>query len=151
MATEPWVYFNPAVLKEHDVDPAVAEAELVRWLKQQAGVQAAYGRSQIGKLAQGDEVGEAVRRSFHPDRCGDVAVVLKPYYLMTTRLTGTSHGMPYPYDTHVPLLVFGSGVRVGVSKERISPLVTAAITARALCIEPLKEIDIPAKLFQERR
>ena len=145
----PWVYFNRAVLKDQGVEPADAEVALVRWLRQQAGVQAAYGRSQLADLPKDDAVGAAVRRSFHPDRCGDVAVVLKPYYLMSNKFTGTTHGAPHAYDTHVPLVVFGSGVRAGARKDRVTPQAAAVIIAHALGIKPPKdaEAELPAELF----
>jgi arylsulfatase A-like enzyme len=31
--------------------------------------------------------------------------------------TGTTHGSPYAYDTHVPLLFFGAGIAHGSSAE----------------------------------
>jgi hypothetical protein len=66
-----------------------------------------------------------------------VAVIVKPYYLFSDEFrTGTTHGTPHEYDTHVPLLVFGPGVKVGIRKERVSPLSAAAILSRALGIDP---------------
>ncbi|MCX6955702.1 MAG: alkaline phosphatase family protein [Verrucomicrobia bacterium] len=45
--------------------------------------------------------------------------VLKPYYQIKTG-TGATHGMPYAYDTHVPILWWGAGVPRGVHPERVS-------------------------------
>src|SRR5262249_2366764 len=62
---------------------AVEEA-LAAWLRAQPTVAAAYTRTQLLRgVPEGDAVGQAVRRSFHPDRCGEVAVVTKPYYLVS--------------------------------------------------------------------
>ncbi len=58
------------------------------------------------------------RRSFYPGRSQDVVYVLKPY-LVDRAPTGTNHGSPYAYDTHVPLLFFGLGVPPGVHHERV--------------------------------
>jgi hypothetical protein len=78
-----------------------------------------------------------VARSFRPERCGDVYVLLKPYHLPSAALgTGTTHGSPWAYDTHVPLVVYGAGVRPGVRHERVSPLSAAAILAKAAGVEP---------------
>jgi len=35
----------------------------------------------------------------------------EPYYLFEP--TGTSHGTPYDYDTHVPLIFLGLGITAG--------------------------------------
>lgn len=40
-----------------------------------------------------------------------------PYYF--SRATGSNHGTPYFYDTHVPLVWFGGGVKAGVHPERV--------------------------------
>src|SRR5207237_3146731 len=90
-----------------------------------------------------------VRRSFVPDRCGDVYVVLKPYYLLTSPLApGTTHGTPHDYDTHVPLLVYGPGVKGGVRDEPVTPQATAAVFARFLGVKPpaSAEFPVPATL-----
>lgn len=28
-------------------------------------------------------------------------------------MTGTTHGTPYPYDSHIPLIFLGNGIRAG--------------------------------------
>ena len=117
-----------ALLRQRGLKAADVEATLARWLEQQAGIQKAYTRTQLLRgLPADDAVGAAVWRSFHPDRAGDVAVVLKPYHLFSDTLgTGTTHGTPHAYDTHVPLLVYGPGVRAGVRTERVTPQACAA-------------------------
>ncbi|HLJ92853.1 MAG TPA: alkaline phosphatase family protein [Gemmataceae bacterium] len=132
----PWIYLNRALLQQRGLDQAVVEEALAGWLKQQPGVLTAYTRSQLLKgVPAGDSIGVRVRRSFQSDRSGDVAVVLKPYYLFSSPfLTGTTHGTPHEYDTHVPLMVLGTGIRPGVHAESVTPLATATILAHALGI-----------------
>ena len=43
--------------------------------------------------------------------------VLKPYFMDRPK-SGTNHGTPYDYDTHVPQLWFGAGVTPGIHVER---------------------------------
>lgn len=148
----PWLYLNQAALTKHKLKPADVEAALVRWVGKQGGVQAAYGRSQLTKGVPADDaLAEKVRRSFHPDRCGDVAVVFKPYYLVYSRFSGTTHGTPHPYDTHVPLLISGPGVRAGVRRDAVVPQSAAAILARAIGIDPPAKAEavVPGGLFEK--
>lgn len=49
--------------------------------------------------------------SFHPDRSGDLVYAPREHYLVTTIATRTSHGSPYEYDTHVPLVFAGAMLR----------------------------------------
>jgi hypothetical protein len=133
-----WVYLNPQVLRDHHLSSSRVEQALARWLSRQPGVQKAYHRTQLtcGPLRD-DPLGEQVRLSFHPERSGNVAVVLCPYHLWGSPLDkGTTHGGPHSYDTHVPLLVYGPGIRPGVSAEAVTPQAVTAILAQSLEIRP---------------
>ncbi len=53
------------------------------------------------------------RHSFHPDRSADLTMQLKPYYLVSDGPHGTTHGSPYAYDSHVPLIFWGARIQPG--------------------------------------
>jgi arylsulfatase A-like enzyme len=146
-----WCCVNPAWLKENKLEAAAVADKLADHLRGRKDLAAVYTRDQLRAAPKDDPVAEKLRRSFHPDRCGDVVVVPKPYCLILDTKKGyqTSHGTPYDYDTHVPLLVYGPGVRPGVRKERESPLSAAAILARGLGIDPPEKAEgaVPEKLF----
>jgi hypothetical protein len=147
----PWIYLNRELIQERGLKQAAVEEALVRWLKGQPVVQTAYGRGQIQSgLPKDDTLGEQVRRSFFPQRSGDVAIILKPYHLCTANLTGTHHGTPHSYDTHVPLLVFGPGIRTGTRNDPVTPQAIAAIFARSLDLKVPAgaEAPVPQGLFQ---
>jgi hypothetical protein len=135
-------------LNEDEVAAALAD-----WLKEQPGIQAAYTRRALQRQTS-DKVAEMIRKCFHPDRCGDLFVVLKPNYLVTTSyLTGTTHGMPHSYDTHVPLLFSGPGIRNAVrSDARVAPCCVAAVIAKSLGIDlpTATPYPVPAGVFADR-
>lgn len=151
---ESWVYLNRQLLRERGLQQAEVEYALAKWLKVQPGILEAYTRTGLLSNAPSENVfQEQVRRSFYPDRSGDVGVILKPYHLMTAVFArGTTHGTPHDYDTHVPLLVMGPGIRPGVHPERITPQATAAILARGLGIKPpaTARAPLPDGLFSDR-
>jgi predicted AlkP superfamily pyrophosphatase or phosphodiesterase len=68
--------------------------------------------------------------SFMRSRSGDLMVVPKPYWFLGGRNlgTGTTHGSPHEYDTHVPVIFFGGGIKGG----RVSTNVTPADIAPTL-------------------
>jgi predicted AlkP superfamily pyrophosphatase or phosphodiesterase len=149
--TYPWVYLNLRTLQRLNLKQEDVEAKLAEWLKKQTGIQTAYPRSELLKgVPQDDAIGQAVYRSFHPDRSGDVTIVVKPYYQVTPFLTGTGHGTPHSYDTHVPLLVFGPDIRPGARKDKVVPQTVAAVLAQAIGIKPpaAAEYAVPAGLFK---
>jgi hypothetical protein len=149
--THPWVYLNLRTLKRLNLRQSDVEDKLAAWLKKRTGILTAYPRTELLKGVPADDViGQAVRRSFHPDRSGDVTIVVKPYYQVTPFLTGTGHGTPHSYDTHVPLLVFGPAIRASVRKDKVVPQTAAAILAQALGIKPpaSAEYTVPVELFK---
>ena len=55
-------------------------------------------------------------RGYFNQRSGDISFTLASGWLVGG-LTGTTHGSHYNYDTHVPVIFFGTGVSNGVSDE----------------------------------
>jgi arylsulfatase A-like enzyme len=58
--------------------------------------------------------------SFYPDRSGNVYYELNPFIVPGKEPTGTTHGSPWSYDTRVPLLWFGSSIKLGAYHEPTS-------------------------------
>ena len=133
----PYIYLNHRLLEAKKLKPDDVAAALAAFLRKQGGVMKVYTHAALraGKVDQDDAIDQRVLRSFHPDRSGDLYVVLKPYHLISAVTlgeilsTGTNHGSPHEYDTHVPLLVFGPGVTGGTRVEAVTPLHSAAIGA----------------------
>lgn len=145
----PWLYLNPRVVAAAAKSREEVAREAARFLNQQAEVYRAWTRQE---LAQGfpntEAIGQRMARSFHPKRCGDVVIVLKPYCLPrssnpATPRTGTTHGAPFSYDTHVPLLVYGPGIAGGVRHEATTPQAIAAIFARYLGLRLPRQAEFP--------
>jgi predicted AlkP superfamily pyrophosphatase or phosphodiesterase len=67
---------------------------------------------------QQDPISRAFTLSFYGPRSGDLFLLQEPYYLFDA--TGTSHGVPYAYDTHVPVIFFGPGIKPGTYPEAIA-------------------------------
>ena len=111
-------HLNPAVLAARQLAPVVVEDAMRDALLAYPAIAAAYTRTRFADPAPLDAIGEAMRLSYYPPRSGDVVFVFKPYFI--GRLdTGTDHGTPYDYDTHVPQAWFGAGVPAGKRTERV--------------------------------
>jgi len=65
-----------------------------------------------------DSIGRAFTLSFYAPRSGNLFILQEPYYLFEA--TGTSHGTPYTYDTHVPVIFYGRGIKPGTYREGIA-------------------------------
>jgi predicted AlkP superfamily pyrophosphatase or phosphodiesterase len=77
-------------------------------LSAQPGVQVAYTREELetGSRA-GQPFFEQMQKTWNRERSGDVEFVFKPYWMMTSATAATTHGSPHPYDTNVPILLYG--------------------------------------------
>jgi hypothetical protein len=131
-----YLWLNQATLRKRSVPAERAETLAAAAIARIPGIYAAYTRSDAmaGRLPQ-TRIGRIVSRSFHPVVSGDVAVVSESGFLGRRLPVGSSHGEPYAYDTHVPLLIAGPGIRAGVYTERVSTLDLAATLAFALHVE----------------
>jgi hypothetical protein len=148
-----WLFLDNARIHEAGLEVEQVRVTLAREMRKLDYVLATYTREQmIREPGPVDQLGAALRFSFFPDRSGDVAIVLAPYCPLQGYPIGTNHGSPFLYDTHVPLFVFGPGVKKGARSEPVTPLAAAAILAHALGIAPPKNatVALPSGLFAER-
>ncbi len=119
------------ILNEADVQNTAAAA--LRTIPHIARV---YTRSQLlrGELLD-DVIDQRIRRGFHVARSADLFVVLDPFYLIQNTATGTSHISPYNYDTHVPVIFLGPGIKPGRYNAKIAVNDIAPTLANLLDIE----------------
>lgn len=88
----------------------------------------AAGRTAIRKgMIQPTALGRRITAGFHHRRSGDVVLIPEPGFIPGT--SGTTHGAPWTYDTHVPLLLAGAGVAPGVYARRVHPAQVAPTLA----------------------
>ncbi len=114
------LYLNRPYLKERriSVDEAAAvAAEAVRALP---WCQNAWGAWALKAAAVTDPFARRLALGAHPERSGDVYFLPRPGFIESERSRGTTHGTPYSYDTHVPMLFFGWGVPKGQSRQAVS-------------------------------
>jgi len=141
----PWVYLNPRVVRLSGQSREQIAAEAAKFLATRPGVFRTITRSELsGPVSESDEIATREKRSFHPVRSGDVCVILQPYCLPSAAIgTGTTHGSPFEYDSHVPLLVYGPGISGGPRDEPTTPQALASIFAKWLEIRRPKDAAFP--------
>ena len=88
-------------------------------------------REQLLLDCSGDEMLRMLKRSYHAQRSGDVVYVLKPYAF--TGDIGTTHGSPWRYDRHVPLMILSNRVLgLNARMQEVSPASIAPTLAHIL-------------------
>ena len=76
----------------------------------------------------------ALQQGYNPKFSGDVLMIPYPATLNYSR-KGTSHGSGYSYDTHVPVIFYGNGIKKGASKKTYKIIDIAPTISNLLKIE----------------
>jgi predicted AlkP superfamily pyrophosphatase or phosphodiesterase len=98
---------DQTLIQRQKLDRQAVAAQARTLLMAEVGVAAAYTREELlGGLRLGDPLFESMRKSWHADVSGDVQFALKPNWMFGVGSHAT-HGSPYDYDTHVPLMLWG--------------------------------------------
>ncbi|MEZ0306416.1 MAG: alkaline phosphatase family protein [Ramlibacter sp.] len=97
------------LIAQKQVDANAVAEEARRLLLTEKGFDTAYTRAE---LLSGSRAGapffEASRMAWHPDVSGDVQFTLKANHMFASSSgSAATHGSPHPYDTQVPILVYG--------------------------------------------
>ncbi len=96
-------------------------------------------------LAPKDTADPVLRRWIHhlsPDGGVELVATLKPYSIWSPANGFIAmHGQPTELDSHVPLILWGPGVRRGVYAGRVSTVDIAPTLARLLDLTPAEPLD----------
>jgi len=106
------LYLDRWLIGERGLDPAAVERTAASGVEKLGSVWRTYTRSELllGRVPP-DPWSRRVLRSFHRERSGDIEVVLEPYWIPAG--ARATHGSPWSYDTHIPLVLMGAGLRPG--------------------------------------
>jgi arylsulfatase A-like enzyme len=64
-----------------------------------------------------------------------VVLISEPFRYLADYVATATHGTPYSYDTHVPLVIMGGGVAVGLYRQPASPADIAPTLAALLGVQ----------------
>lgn len=109
--------------------------EIMSWLRRQTSI------AWVADLESGDlnmipePVKTMIINGYHPERSGAVMFVPKPGWYNGYAPTGTTHGTWNPYDTRIPLLWYGWGIKKGQTNKRVYMTDIAATLAALLHIQ----------------
>ncbi len=132
-------YLNEELIKQKKL----SLTQIAEFLGQEAaktkGVSTYYTKERIltGRMPDTD-ISRRIMAGYSNERCGNVFLLVEPFVLIAEaedEYVGTSHGTPYHYDTHVPILIMGSQIKPGIYKEACTPSDIAPTLANLLSVE----------------
>lgn len=132
------IYFNLAALRRDGLDRAEVERTAAEAALTIPGVVRCFTRTQLETfgISPADPIARRVYHGFHPRRSGELVLVYEPFKFLSEFPAGTTHGAPYSYDTHVPLIIMGPGIAPGKYHQAATPADIAPTLATLLGVQP---------------
>jgi predicted AlkP superfamily pyrophosphatase or phosphodiesterase len=130
-------YLNYDLIDSLHLDPVEVRRVAAAAALKVPHVARVYTRDQLlrGEVAN-DRIGSRVLRGFNSERSGDLEIILEPFWIRQAE--GTSHGTPYNYDAHIPLILMGSRIAPGQYDGQV------ALNDLAPTLATLIDVEIPA-------
>ncbi len=136
----PYLYLSEAVTGDPALDRAALETALVEELMAFEDVALAISSESLRRGDHPDTpLHRAVLNNFHPKRSGDIYLVFKPYRFINDfdgLTVASTHGSPWNYDTHVPLIFAGHGLVPAHVTRRVETVSLAPTLSAYLGIRP---------------
>ena len=132
------LYFNLTALNRDGIALDEIERVTATALLTIPGIARTFTREQLlrGAVSVTDPIERRVLHGFYPLRSGDVIVVTDPFKYLTEYEILATHGSPYTYDTHVPLIIMGSKLKPGRYYQAAAPTDIAPTLAAILGVQP---------------
>ncbi len=106
------VYFNRPLMASRRMNPEEVENVVARWIETRPNVHKAIPSHVLRNGAASAKMEQLAQNGLHPFRSGDVTVIMNFGYMEWAE-TGTTHGTSFTYDTHIPMIFYGKGVKPG--------------------------------------
>lgn len=115
------IYINREALQTKKVTMEAASRVVATAVGELPTIAGAYAAVDLRSQARHGTLADLLARAYQPPRNGDVVYAYQAYQFEGSGATGTTHGSPYSYDQHVPVILLGPGVRKGVYTVEASP------------------------------
>lgn len=111
------LFLNHKVIANLGLELQDVQEDIRREILSYNPIDRVYTANQLLNSNYEEGISSLVQNTFNPKRSGDILLVYKPGNTAYGAL-GSSHGSPYKYDTHVPLIFYGSGIRKGSTAKK---------------------------------
>jgi len=145
-----WLQFESGMLLVPDRSKLFAQgvnvdsvvADVATRLRAMTGVARVEHPADLTGKDTADPVSRRWLHQLSPDGGVELVVTLKPYCIWSSaNLPIATHGQPTDLDAHVPLILWGPGIRRGAYGERVSTVDIAPTLARLLDLIPTEPLD----------
>lgn len=125
------IFLNRKKLNQLGLNLAGVQESIVNEIINYDFVDKAYSATTMSTTSFPTGIERLIQNGYNQKRSGDVIFILDPAVIVYSK-TGSTHGSAFEYDTHVPLLFFGKGIKHGETFQKtevtdIAPTVSALL------------------------
>jgi hypothetical protein len=128
------LYLNEPLMLQKGLEPAAVRGVAAAAARRVAHIFRVYTRDQLmAGAVPNDLVSQRVINGFNQRRSADISFIPEPYWILTSSVT--THGTPFDYDSHVPVIFMGAGIKAGRYDENVTVNDIAPTLATILEVE----------------
>ena len=125
------IHLNHSLIDSVNADEKAITSFIEKSVELNEAVARVFTLKDLATTPLNAQLKDKLTNGYYPNRSGDIQLVLKSGYIDFGK-TGTSHGVWSPYDSHIPSLFFGWGIRQGHTNREtymtdIAPTITALL------------------------
>lgn len=116
-------YFNDAIIEKTGKEKEDVIEAAVEFLKKDPQYLYVFNEENVANETMPSFIKERMENGYIRHRSGEIGVVTRPQFFGAKNspdYIGTTHGQPFPYDTHIPWLMYGWNVKSGQSNEEVT-------------------------------
>ncbi|MGN8068229.1 alkaline phosphatase PafA [Mucilaginibacter sp. 22184] len=107
------VTFNNGIIKKEGLNIDALKQICVDYLQAQPAIAFAVDMQKAQTANIPEDLRTRIINGYNVEHSGVIQIILKPGYFTGHGSTGTTHGSWNPYDTHIPLVFMGWGIKHG--------------------------------------
>jgi predicted AlkP superfamily pyrophosphatase or phosphodiesterase len=111
------VFLDHRLIESLDLELREVQEQLAREILKYEGIDRVYTGYQMQFQNYTSGIPYLLQNGYNQKRSGDILYVPAPGFALYGP-TGSTHGSPHVYDTHVPLIMYGRGIRTGQTFKR---------------------------------
>ncbi|MES1198183.1 MAG: alkaline phosphatase PafA [Chitinophagaceae bacterium] len=112
-------YLNHYLIDSAHLNSEEIKEWVVGYLSAEPGIARVFALDKLMMTTLNSKQKNMLANGYYPRRSGDIQVILQPQYIDGFISSGTTHGLWNPYDTHIPLLWYGWGIKAGKTNREV--------------------------------
>jgi hypothetical protein len=126
------VVLNLPLIQTSSLNANEIKEWIINYLSKQQGIARVFDIDGLSTTTLNSKIKQMASNGYYPERCGQIQFILQTQFMESYSPGGTTHGLWNPYDSHIPLLWYGWGVKPGKTNRElymtdIAPTVAALL------------------------